>query len=560
MRRFLRICVIVALFTTACSGGDVTPTRPTEATSQPSVPTTMPVTTLPDTTLPDATLPDTTTIPAATPTVPVPILLAHDDGIDIVGPEGKVVVERGRPIGVAIPDLRGGVIFQEWGQFEVGWPPEPVPIEWIVQPGREPVVLVDGSGWNALTPIQVAWIEGQPHLIYERMVVEDEDDQTSYLVVLNLDSGAEVTLGIIGAYESSDTRIQVAAGLVAWTWQAYADSGACAGVTDLTTLFGGSEDAWIGKQCAGACCRFGPNPGCGHGTPCYAENSVDTMRAVLTPDGHTVVMVVSGSGANEPPTSHTVLTELDLRGSERRSIELDVGADARVSGVDSDGSLILMTTLSVAGDVADEVVLVHPNDAIDRIGPANSAFFWKEVPAALPRLSEDGLGDVVFGDDAGGAMDRLVEMLGRPDEESMDMPPDTHAPGSVGVRSARWDELGLAVVFADWGGSCETPFEDRVVGIDAVRGWRVDGYSPLLTVDGVGPGSSIDVLRSAYGRRLILSGGDCPGQGFCSFAVSPAGGPRSLPMAGTFHSAGEYSRDIVWNLRAGIDYPCEDGT
>lgn len=296
------------------------------------------------------------------------ILLALDYGIDLVTDARTTRILEGRSIEVALPDLTGGVVFQESGQYEQGWPPDPVPIEWIAEIGADPVVLVDGAGANALTPVQVAWIDEEPQLLYRRMTVLDEEggDQITHLVLANLADGAEEVLGIIGAYESDFTAVDVGGDKVLVTWLGYGGEGACAGVTGLTALLTLTADDWVGSACGEECCVYGPNPG-------RVQVRSGVVHAALSPDGISLALLVTEDDGSWR------LDEVHLETDELRHV-MEQTAEEGVwpTAIDYDGSsyLIDLDSPTGQGEGANSVLYVDSTGSVIQTIDARSGSFW----------------------------------------------------------------------------------------------------------------------------------------------------------------------------------------
>ena len=178
-----------------------------------------------------------------------------------------------------------------------------------------------------------------------------------------------------------------------------------------------------------------------------------------------------------------------------------------------------------------------------------------EAPdAAVPesagvKLSRDGLGVASFGDDAEDALARLREAMGKPNTLSKWLPMERSlwgaCPGSE-VRGAKWGDL--LVLFSD---RSELSDERHVSGW-FLGGASVYGRTTLRTPEGIGLGSTVAELRTAYGDRLSMESADLGTR----FSVEPAEGEKagSRILAGTI--SGEADDDTVRTLRGGL--PCTD--
>ncbi len=458
-------------------------------------------TTLPPTTFPTTTPATTTsTLP---PPAPVPLLAAHDGGIDLADGDRTTAWLTGRPVAFTAPDLQGGVVFQE-PRPEV-WPPRPVPIERLGAPGAEPEVVVAGDGTDLLVPLQVAWVEGRPQLLYETISVSAAQEDVHRLMLHDLASGVDRALGVIGAYESSGTFVHVAAGRVALAWEEYGEGGGCAGVVGLDALLAQDPEEWVATLCSGECCSLGPTPGCGIGIPCQAGSDVAGLRARLSPDGTRLAVVQAAM----PGSLEVVVHDLAAGAALARTPVAGAGPWY----LDFDGERVLVGV----GEAAPTGAVIVGGNEVRDLPRASHYAFWADRPK-LPILGGGGLAGEELGTEVDPALSAMEALLGPPTRDLLLQPPwpadvasdpdPCHtASGGYGCReyfrAASWDGAGLWVVFTDG-----PPARTDVV--PHLAGWSYSGGSPELTTpEGVTVGTIVAELEAAYGGALRFGSEAC---------------------------------------------------
>ena len=315
--RSLRIIVFAAAVTLAasCASNDgvatttdmpTTAAAPSTAPGPPSLTTTLATTTAG---------PTTVTTPIATPLDPnsvPPLLVADLNGIRVVD-DGAVVASflEGRAATIAVPDLRGGVVFQgnrsestglEWdeglGRHVLQWGNGgPDPILAITGPGAAPVELIAHPD-ALLTLIDVVAIDGRPNALYVQYMGgpggresgEAWSQVLEYLCLYDLTDGDTEVLGLLGSYESSFTRMRIGGDLVAVTFDAYGEStGTHVGVLAFTSLFADVEYDWL-PTLAMDSLHYGPGPA----GRCDIDECVAWALATMAADGSRLSWVEGG--------------------------------------------------------------------------------------------------------------------------------------------------------------------------------------------------------------------------------------------------------------------------
>lgn len=379
MKRSLALLAAGLLLATGCRSDAEEPAEPT-TTSAPPVVTTLPA--------------PTSTLPAPTSTLPVPpsippdapaLLLAHDDGVDLWTPTGTTSVWSGEPVRVALPDGRGGVVFQAGTDtFEA------VPIRWIPALGAEPVVLVDGDDARFLTAVQLVEVEGRPTLVYHKWTrlpndcppADEEclwDYDVEHLMLRDLDSGEERNLGRVGSFESDGIWVHLGGDRVAITVQGYGDEDSCAGILELGAwLDAASEERWIGS---GGTCVLGPTPECPQEEGCSGNTEV-----ALASDGSRLAYAYSSWWAGPPDWERIaeapVLVVRDIRADEE-VLRVEIGeVGVQPTWIDFDGSYAVVgrADWSRPGGGPLPPVLVDPDGQVTPLDIAGRAAIW---PAAV---------------------------------------------------------------------------------------------------------------------------------------------------------------------------------
>jgi hypothetical protein len=197
-------------------------------------------------------------------------------------------------------------------------------------------------------------------------------------------------------------------------------------------------------------------------------------------------------------------------------------------------------------------------------------------------LRDDGLAVVSFGDAVEPALATLVEDLGEPSIDQLLVPPwpDTSSQGSarrdescIGatgykcvnyLRRVVWDRWGLAVVFSDVRGygrdlSAHVTDPHFVVW----EHWTPPAEGIFVTERGIGPGSTLGDLRTAYGGELIDMAVGCrEGDAWIHeyvTSVSASSGPHITPGNDMTESEPLDASVTIQFLWAGFHKDCRPG-
>ncbi len=325
------------------------------------------------------------------------LLVADEGGIDLWIPEASVPLLTGRSIAVAVPDLRGGVVFQE-AQSEFG---QAVPIEWFPKTGAAPEVLIEGDDSFGLTLVQVVEIDSVPMVVYRKWVelpndcsAEDLecrwDFHEEYLMTRGLLGGDERNLGGIGSFESDVLGFSLAGDRVAFVINRY-DEGACSGWLPMAALVEASRDGWIGEGSElDQACSVGPTPWCPPGERCDG-----VARAAVSPDGTLIAYAFSewrpGTGEHLAPTVVIIDPATD---SEMLRVEVgDPGVQP--TWLDFDGRFVVLGRVDIrlpgGGDI--EPLLLDLAGAAIELPVTGRVALWSgsdpggSIPSAGPAHS-----------------------------------------------------------------------------------------------------------------------------------------------------------------------------
>ncbi len=510
---FLASCLIMA----SCEADAKPPTSLPPTTATTAVPTTA-TTAVPTTAVPTTAVPATAVPATATTTglvIMPPLLLADGNGIRLMSPgEAPVVFLEGKPTRLAVPDLRGGVVFQgEPGEIRglhfdetIGrnvheWAGEGPALIWLIAaPGQEPEPVVTHDDAR-LTLVDVVEIGGHPNILY-RMMIGGPGGSGAWRQVLewlslyDLETGTTQRLGLVGSYESSVNQFRIGGSLVATGHDPYGgDGGTQVRFGDLRLLGRRVDYNWLPSLMSDRL-LYGPATGCGNAPDCYRW-----AVATAADDGSRIVWV---EGWYQQEEAGAVARPIELvgvdpgSGTETMRLELHddaAGAEPAVPArfIDDDG-----TNVAISGVGLEEDVVVVVDGGVSVLEEAGAtASLWqaamktftepvaKETPLAL---AGDGLGIVDFGTPTSEVLEPLTVEIGPPSRERHDM-----------YHSFHWDDLNLTLL------SSPGDFY-RTDGVEHLAGWSHwdASVSPLRTSGGIGIGSTLSELLAAHGDRVVF--------------------------------------------------------
>ncbi len=237
--RAASILVAIALFLAACSGsGDTASSTTTSTTATPTTqptPTTQSTPTTQASTVPPATSTTSPTSTSSTTTSdPIPfvipeLLIAGDDGVHLVDPDGATTLLVEGPAAFAIDDLDGGILFQQ---------------ERDTRQRRSTVYRVRADGDRAVATLVadldqslalsgIVMDDDEVFVYYTRDEGDNPGDARQTLRRYGLTSRTVTELATIGGWESGSYPISVGDGLLLFNWFAEASHG-----IEVTDLFG----------------------------------------------------------------------------------------------------------------------------------------------------------------------------------------------------------------------------------------------------------------------------------------------------------------------------------
>jgi hypothetical protein len=410
MRRFLVPTAVLtfAVSVVFCSGcvdagpDEATLAPTTVATAAPSsTSTTVPATTSSSTTTaatttsthaPAPTTTTTTTVPPLVLPDGVELLLAHDDGVDLLRGAETIPLLEGVAVATAFLDGTGGVVYQrlplrpEWdltgGWYKPIWPEgvEPTPIEWIPAPGEPSQVLIPGTRDGEIELVDVTVLDTERVVIYQELVgLPDPCDwyRANRRPTLDEDGCMWVAmhslLGVLTARELDGDRVWPLGVVEGWDAGASVSvGGKHAAVTppglespleveivDTDRLTALDRFDWPTAACDGDCRTIKPEVRCGPDPNHGGIPRAEIRDMALTEDGSRLAVIES-----HPPCAN------DDGGEELVIIDLDSGDELHriVSPdwewpwiVDFDGDVILTQGHLVIAYQPDTIVLPPAN-------------------------------------------------------------------------------------------------------------------------------------------------------------------------------------------------------
>ncbi|MFM2077479.1 MAG: hypothetical protein RJA49_1369 [Actinomycetota bacterium] len=129
-------------------------------------------------------------------------------------------------------------------------------------------------------------------------------------------------------------------------------------------------------------------------------------------------------------------------------------------------------------------------------------------------LSDQGLGDVLFGAEADGVVDYVSTILGAPTNDSGWVDPLTIGAACTGttVRFVAWNDLSLFFTDDSPVATGLKHFAGYTYG-PAVGDAAIEPFG-LTTDSGVGVGATVEFLRATYPKVQVSPGDDIGGPGF----------------------------------------------
>ncbi len=363
--RSVVLLVLVAVLGVACGELVPAPPSPDDPTEEPSAP--------------DA--PDD-----AVPSRPA-LLVADATGIRIVQDGEVVALVHDGPATLAVPDLRGGAVFQDLVHRPTGlhhdadlgrnvyeWQEGgPDPIWHAASPGREPAVLI-GHPDGALRLVDVVLVDEHPQVLYRLFLGGPATEPTAemvlqeWLILHDLATGDARTLGLIGSFESSSTQLRIGGDLVAATFDPYGDPASTGvGMLPLAALRTLVDQDWLPTLVTGHL-DHGPATVCGFDDPCEGW-----ALATAASDGSRLCWVQGGRTWDDgvvtpwPVEVHAVDAS-----SSTETLRVTVGPERPVVGdpveratfIDDDGTFIVVSGIGSS----HTVLLVTPDGEVDDLG------------------------------------------------------------------------------------------------------------------------------------------------------------------------------------------------
>lgn len=490
----------------------------------------------------------TTAAATTTPLDPVAAGPAYyrfgDDGLFrvVAGVETRLESHR---VTWATDDLMGGVVYR------LHWQLDPETTYWLRADGSLDTLVHD--------PGFVAAIDGDPTVV--AMVPDAADSVGRDMVLVDLRSETEQRIADIGFNGDG------------WSYPTSYGEGLFVGVDGAAFGCGYSDAVLAFWDREGSRIDHPYNPVTEPCGPCE-------LSATISPDGRLLAYtlradapseyhgrLVCGEEAEWWNQTQEVLAEvvvLDLDTGDEM-FRTTVPAQSRISGFDgrflvvqqsawfgqesagtsrSFGATPMATILDTQGEQAP--ITVPGSVALIRSSPIDPAL----------ALRQDGLGAVKFGEPADSTVAVLVELLGAPSsDEWLFTPPGPPEGGchlATGyvcdeyLRSLRWEQLGLAVIFTD-----DSPYrDDRTPHFAGWYKWQGTGDLTLRTPDGIGIGATVVDLKATYSDQLVIS----PWLDAC--ALEETWEFQTDGIRGSLSGSPEIAATHVSSLGAGIRSSC----
>jgi len=252
--------------------------------------------------------------------------------------------------------------------------------------------------------------------------------------------------------------------------------------------------------------------------PLTTTSSTSTTTATTAPSTTTGTASTTPAPpmleVNDPTNGAVVYTQVyTFRGVTDPGCSVSVG-DRYYADVDADGTWSLDLKLRVGGNTT----------TITASDPTGMTTRTQVAVDYLPDLTlrPDGLGPFDFGDPVDEVADGLIAILGPPTDDETVLTEEWEVYGFATDgywRGMSWQELQLFVVFSDSRDYLEDgtqihghtsdggfiPYGDRPSTAPHFNGWmHRAGGTVLTTNQGIGPGSTVDDLRAAFGDNLVL--------------------------------------------------------
>lgn len=282
------------------------------------------------------------------PDVPA-VLVANEAGL-VLWKTGELdALVAGRPIRAAFPDLMGGVVFQE--QSLAGQ------IRWLPSGETDPVVLVDPGVGIGIHLLDVAVVAERPVVVYRLVYCPQPAYCESDLMVRDLASRAERSMGLIGGFEWGASEIAVGGEMVLQRW---GDYDGCCNFIFTNVIDGGGEEVV---------------------NPCLESSSCDT--GAISPDGSLLAYTRPGlPELKNQPVPGTELLVVDLQSGT------EVWRTTHDGSVrDFDGTWILVSSSGDPADPDQRLSLRSMDGLVIDLPIRGAARLWWDAEVQVPMVS-----------------------------------------------------------------------------------------------------------------------------------------------------------------------------